>query len=151
MVGRRSAKQVKDRYYQNLSPFLIRTPFTDEEDRFLLQQQKNIGNKWGVIASFLKGRSENQVKNRWHSKSFQRLLFRASSAASMASDSSAAFTASDSSAAYAFASINEDNDNDDEEDEDKNERGKRMPFGGAMTIPLPSLPLLPPRPPSYSC
>lgn len=41
--------------------------WTEEEDIILLEAQRVIGNKWALIRKRLPGRSENDVKNRYHS------------------------------------------------------------------------------------
>lgn len=41
--------------------------WTEEEDSILLEAQRVIGNKWTLIRKRLPGRSENDVKNRYHS------------------------------------------------------------------------------------
>ena len=42
-------------------------PFSEEEDQILLAKQLELGNKWTKIASFLPGRPENSIKNRFNS------------------------------------------------------------------------------------
>ena len=41
--------------------------WTEEEDIILMSTQQEIGNKWTLIRKKLPGRSENDVKNRYHS------------------------------------------------------------------------------------
>lgn len=41
--------------------------WTEEEDIILLEAQRVVGNKWALIRKRLPGRSENDVKNRYHS------------------------------------------------------------------------------------
>ena len=64
----RTGKQVRERYRNQLDPKLTRGPWRAEEDRILFETQELIGNKWTEIAKLLDGRSDNMVKNRFHSK-----------------------------------------------------------------------------------
>lgn len=70
----RIGEQIRDRYVNVLDKHLSTDPWTQEEDRVLFYEQRRLGNKWTEIASFLGGRSENSVKNRWYNlnKSLQR-------------------------------------------------------------------------------
>jgi len=63
----RLGKQCRERWVNHLDPRLKKTPWTEEEDRILMEKQTDLGNKWRDIAEFLPGRSENSVKNRWNS------------------------------------------------------------------------------------
>jgi hypothetical protein len=65
-VPGRSDRQCKERWlnYLNLDP--NRVPWTQEEDAFLLEKQRELGNSWETISWFFPGRSSAQVQNRWH-------------------------------------------------------------------------------------
>jgi hypothetical protein len=63
----RIGKQCRERWLNHLDPSLIKTKWTNIEDKLLLKKQKELGNKWSEIAKSLTGRTENQVKNRWKS------------------------------------------------------------------------------------
>jgi len=63
----RLGKQCRERWVNHLDPDLKKSPWTEEEDRILMEKQVTMGNKWREIAAFLPGRSENSVKNRWNS------------------------------------------------------------------------------------
>ncbi|CAN0231417.1 unnamed protein product, partial [Phaeothamnion confervicola] len=62
----RTSKQVRERYRNHLDPTLVRTPWTREEDRILERCQREMGNRWTDMQTFLPGRSENAIKNRWN-------------------------------------------------------------------------------------
>lgn len=47
---------------------LASTKFLEKEDKFIIIMQNIFGNKWTMISTFLEGRTENNVKNRWYSK-----------------------------------------------------------------------------------
>ena len=62
----RSSRQCRERYEGYLSPSINKEKFSDEEDLIILDKFSEYGTKWTKIAKFLKGRSGNQVKNRYN-------------------------------------------------------------------------------------
>ncbi|KAL5209287.1 hypothetical protein ABZP36_004910 [Zizania latifolia] len=63
----RSGKSCRLRWTQHLDPIVDGSrPFTPEEDAVIVEQHRVHGNRWATIASFLQGRSDNAVKNRWN-------------------------------------------------------------------------------------
>jgi hypothetical protein len=50
------------------------SPWTTEEEEIILEKYKEVGSKWVLIASFLCGRTGNDVKNRWHKHIGKRFL-----------------------------------------------------------------------------
>ena len=67
MMEGRTGKQIRDRYLNKLKPNIKRGDWTDDEDRTLLALYYQIGHKWSKIATYLPGRTEGQVKNRFYS------------------------------------------------------------------------------------
>jgi hypothetical protein len=65
-VPSRTAKQCRERWYNRLSPALKKVPFEAWEDQVIVEKQKELGNRWALIAQSLPGRSAGAVKNRWH-------------------------------------------------------------------------------------
>jgi hypothetical protein len=60
----RSGKQCKERWNNYLNPSINRNPWTAQEDSDLLRLYREHGQKWSVIAKFIKNRTEGAVKNR---------------------------------------------------------------------------------------
>lgn len=67
MMEGRTGKQIRDRYLNKLKPDIKKADWTPEEDRALLGLYYQIGHKWSKIATYLPGRTEGQVKNRFYS------------------------------------------------------------------------------------
>jgi len=65
-LGNRTGKQVRDRYLNYLRPDINEEEFTHQEDHLLLSLYYQLGHRWSKIASFMPGRTECQVKNRYY-------------------------------------------------------------------------------------
>jgi hypothetical protein len=64
----RMGKQCRERWMNHLDPSINKSAWTEHETRTLMDAQKTLGNRWTVLAKLLPGRSENSVKNAFHSK-----------------------------------------------------------------------------------
>ena len=62
----RTGRQCRDRFQNYLKPSLTNGPWTREEDKLLEQKVYEVGQHWNLIAKFFKGRSTNNIKNRWY-------------------------------------------------------------------------------------
>jgi hypothetical protein len=63
----RIGKQCRERWRNHLDPCNNREPWTAEEDELLIALHEQHGNQWVRIATIMRGRSDNHIKNRWNS------------------------------------------------------------------------------------
>ncbi|XP_065859211.1 transcription factor DUO1 [Euphorbia lathyris] len=87
---KRTGKSCRLRWVNKLRPNLKNgCKFTAEEERVVIELQSQIGNKWAKIATYLPGRTDNDVKNFWSSrqKRLARILQASSTTASSSSSS----------------------------------------------------------------
>lgn len=52
----RLGKQCRERWYNHLDPEIKKDPWTDEEDRLVIELHAKLGNRWAEIAKHLDGR-----------------------------------------------------------------------------------------------
>jgi myb proto-oncogene protein len=64
----RTIKQIRDHYENNLKPDVNRNEWTLEEDLLLIDLVNKFGRNWKEIEDRLRGRSRNQIKNRFFGK-----------------------------------------------------------------------------------
>ncbi|KAK7243067.1 hypothetical protein RIF29_37851 [Crotalaria pallida] len=70
----RCGKSCRLRWINYLRPDIKRGNFTNEEEETIIKLHEMLGNRWSAIAAKLSGRTDNEIKNVWHTTLKKRLL-----------------------------------------------------------------------------
>ncbi|GMH24974.1 hypothetical protein Nepgr_026817 [Nepenthes gracilis] len=71
---RRCGKSCRLRWINYLRPDIKRGKFSHDEENLIIQLHSVLGNKWSIIATYLPGRTDNEIKNYWNTQIKKRLL-----------------------------------------------------------------------------
>ncbi|KZV32994.1 Myb domain protein 13 [Dorcoceras hygrometricum] len=69
----RCGKSCRLRWMNYLRPDIKRGNFTREEEETIIALHQQLGNKWSVMAARLPGRTDNEIKNVWHTNLKKRI------------------------------------------------------------------------------
>nr|KJB25288.1 hypothetical protein B456_004G183500 [Gossypium raimondii] len=70
----RCGKSCRLRWANYLRPDIKRGRFSEEEERLIVNLHSTLGNKWSKIATYLPGRTDNEIKNFWNTHIRKKLL-----------------------------------------------------------------------------
>nr|WIM64293.1 MYB transcription factor 14 [Curcuma longa] len=70
----RCGKSCRLRWLNYLRPDIKHGGFTEEEDNIICSLYIKLGSRWSIIASHLRGRTDNDVKNYWNTKLKKKLI-----------------------------------------------------------------------------
>ena len=73
----RLGKQIRERWFNQLDPTINKGDWAADEDTALFEAQRDLGNRWIEIAKRIPGRTENAVKNRFHSAAWKKYVVEA--------------------------------------------------------------------------
>ncbi|MED6186457.1 hypothetical protein PIB30_066861 [Stylosanthes scabra] len=75
----RCGKSCRLRWLNYLRPNIKRGNYTPQEEETIIKLHQKFGNRWSLIAANLPGRTDNEVKNHWHTALKKRFVDKSSS------------------------------------------------------------------------
>ncbi|KAL3517700.1 hypothetical protein ACH5RR_020289 [Cinchona calisaya] len=72
----RCGKSCRLRWINYLRPDIKRGNFSKDEEDTIIKLHQSLGNRWSAIAATLPGRTDNEIKNVWHTHLKKRVLLK---------------------------------------------------------------------------
>ncbi|TYI87933.1 hypothetical protein E1A91_D04G171300v1 [Gossypium mustelinum] len=70
----RCGKSCRLRWLNYLRPNIKRGNYSKEEEETIIRLHESLGNRWSAIAAQLPGRTDNEIKNHWHTHLKKRFM-----------------------------------------------------------------------------
>ena len=71
-VPGRDRAQCRNRWHDKVNPDINHGPWSEDEDKILMDNHKTLGSKWREYRTLLPARTGKAIRKRWKSKAFQR-------------------------------------------------------------------------------
>ena len=62
----RDRAQCRERWHNHLNPDINHGPWSEDEDKILMDNHKTLGSKWSKYRTLLPGRTGKAIRNRWN-------------------------------------------------------------------------------------
>ncbi|XP_031256285.1 transcription factor MYB63 [Pistacia vera] len=96
----RCGKSCRLRWINYLRPDVKRGNFSEEEEETIMKLHQTLGNKWSKIASYMPGRTDNEIKNVWNTHLKKKLAVKDANTDQESKESSLTSCSSSSSSTF---------------------------------------------------
>lgn len=124
----RVGKQIRKRWVNHLNPNINHRPFSREDDILLWEGRTQLAKRWVELAktTFQSTRSENQIRDRWYSASFQNFISNEFGPTAYA-DATTAGRKSSTNSSSSSAAIDDDDLSSDDDEEELGKKNEQQP------------------------
>ncbi|KAK7342183.1 hypothetical protein VNO80_25127 [Phaseolus coccineus] len=102
----RCGKSCRLRWLNYLRPNLKRGNYSEEEEETIIKLHRHLGNRWSAIAARIPGRTDNEIKNYWHSNLKKRFEHDSATDSQVSNSCEQSLTTTTEQSANTFQSFN---------------------------------------------